>query len=101
MDALGDAARKDRLISAPLYIVPAATGAAQVMASWQTVFRGIQVAQASVADRTRPTEGADPDEEEERLATLVPDTLVRIPVDQSYASGQQAGQQQQESGEEA
>lgn len=55
MDALGDAARKDRLISASLYIVPAATGAAQVMASWQTVFRGIQVAQGESHRASWPT----------------------------------------------
>ncbi|CAO1629332.1 unnamed protein product [Jaminaea pallidilutea] len=66
----------------------------QVMSSWQTVFRGIQVAQNSVQQRTQASEAnADGEDEEERLANLVPDTLVRIPVDQSYGQQQQSQQQ--------
>ncbi|CAO1627352.1 unnamed protein product [Parajaminaea phylloscopi] len=73
---------------------------AQVMSAWQTVFRGIQVAQASVAQRTHAAEAAGgglqagDDGEEAALATMVPDTLVRVPVGQSHParSGQEAEQ---------
>lgn len=88
---------------------------AQVMSTWQTVFRGIQVAQcetyvahpkqcsahkcplpptASVAAQTHGAQDRDGDGEveAERLANLTPDTLVRVPVDKRYNAGAQEPQ---------
>ncbi|CAO1635567.1 unnamed protein product [Sympodiomycopsis kandeliae] len=65
---------------------------AQVMSTWQTVFRGIQVAQSSVAAQTEGVAehgDGDGEAEAERLASVTPDTLVRIPVNRSH--GHQSG----------